>query len=234
MKTVKTKITASEMISPIYMTFFAGFLALSGSTLITLLGSFTERAKNNTYLRGALISETCVNVIAGFTYMYFIKYLYEKSIELKDITSVRYLDWMLTTPLLLFSYALFAHYSNDKEGTGDKIDLIPLIYIIILNLGMLIFGFLGEIKKIGKWTGLISGFICYGVMMYFLYEKYTKDKNGDVLFIIFATVWALYGVSYLLNVKYKNIAYNFLDIISKAGFGILIYVTLLLEGPGTT
>ena len=227
----KNIVTSVEMISPVYMTFFAGFLALSGTTVITLLGSLTDRAKNNTYLRGALISETCVNIIAGFTYMYFIKYLYEKSIKLENITSVRYLDWMLTTPLLLLSYALFTHYKNDISGDGEKIDLVPLIYIIALNMGMLIFGFLGEIKKIGFYKGLILGFICYAVMMYFIYEKYTKDKNGDTLYIIFAIVWGLYGVSYLFNVKAKNISYNFLDLVSKAGFGVLIYLTVLLDGP---
>ena len=230
MKKTKVKQAPFNMTDPIYMSFFAAFLALSGTTVITFLATFTTRAENHQYLRSALISETCVNIIAGFAYAYFMKYLYEQKLALEDVTSVRYLDWFLTTPLLLVSFALYSSYSHDES---EVIDLFPLTYIIALNLLMLYFGFMGETGRMSKYPAFIMGFVAYGFLMWALYESYIRDRGDDnqILFYAFAAVWAFYGFAYLLDVERKNISYNILDIISKAGFGMLIWLSVTNKGP---
>ena len=221
------RIVNYDLTNPMYISFFASFLALSGTTVITFLASFTEEAKNNKYLRGSLISETCVNIIAGFTYTYFLKFLSNKKLQLENVTTIRYIDWFLTTPLLLVSFAFYTAYSNNNT---EGLDGIPLTYIIILNILMLAAGFLGETKRIGLYTGFFLGFAFFAPLMYFLYDKYVKDSEGDsnlIVFILFAIVWAFYGFAYLLNTKWKNISYNTLDVISKAGFGMLIWLSIV-------
>jgi bacteriorhodopsin len=224
---ISRKIVNYDLTNPMYISFFASFLALSGTTVITFLASFTEEAKNNKYLRGSLISETCVNIIAGFTYTYFLKFLADKKLQLENVTTIRYIDWFLTTPLLLVSFAFYTAYTNDKT-TG--LDGLPLTYIIVLNILMLVAGFLGETKRIGLYPGFFLGFAFFAPLMYFVYDKYVKDSEGDsnlIVFILFVIVWGLYGFAYLLNTKWKNISYNTLDVISKAGFGMLIWLSIV-------
>ena len=228
---VKIVKPSNDLTNIVYMTFFAAFLGLSGTTLVTLLTSFSDQSKEFTYLRQALISETAVNVIAGFTYFYFLKYLYEQRLSLEKVTSVRYLDWILTTPFLLLSFALFSQYARNQNSDEEdkKIELVPLIYIVILDIFMLIFGFLGETGKIRKISGFILGFLAYGGLIALLWIYYTKDSTQSTkdVFYVFITVWALYGIAYLFPVKSKNVSYNILDIISKGGFGMLIWITLI-------
>jgi len=224
-----TKIENKENLKdPVYLTFFAAFLFLSGTTLITLLAAISANANNQAYLKNAFISETAVNIIASVTYYYFMVYLYADKLTLENVTSIRYLDWAFTTPLLLVSFVLFTGYSS-KKGTG--LDFQPLIYIVILNFGMLLFGYWGETRKYSFYGCLILGFICYALLMYFLYDKYIKDEDKDskILYGIFLTLWGLYGLSYLLPVKNKNIAYNILDLISKAGFGVFMWLSMVTQ-----
>ena len=219
----------------IYISFFLSFLALAGSTVFTLLGSLATYNRENRYLKNALISETAVNIIAGLTYFYFIKYLYEDSIPLEGITSVRYLDWLVTTPLLLLSFALYSSYvtnKNREKGTDfEDVNLIPLTYIIPLNFAMLFFGFLGENGYINKYNGYILGTAFFAVLFYFIYIDYVEGKDDSLkaIYGVFTAVWLIYGFSYWLPVMAKNISYNILDMVSKSAFGIFLWFTTVTD-----
>ena len=224
----------------IYFTFFTAYIALAGTTVITFLGSLSDKYTENTNnLKYSLISETCVNVIAGLTYTYIMNLLDGKGLSLNKVTPIRYIDWVLTTPLLLLSFVLYVnHFDNKKRRQEDAThvnknpDYGALGYIIPLNFLMLFFGYLGETGKMEKYRALTLGFISYGAMFYFIYDRYiknNKDKSMRGVYAAFTTVWFLYGMAYLLDTVYKNIAYNFLDVVSKAGFGILIWMSTFSE-----
>ena len=223
-----------------YFTFFTAYIALAGTTVITFIAALGENFDANTKeLKYSLISETCVNVIAGLTYTYIMTLLDGKGLSLNKVTPIRYIDWFLTTPLLIFSFVLYTnHYDNkrrrelDPTHVNTKPDYGALGYIIPLNFLMLIFGYLGETGMIESKKGLIYGFAAYAGLFYAIYEAYIKDNKDTSMrgiYGVFTGVWFLYGVAYLLDTKYKNIAYNFLDVISKAGFGILIWISTFSE-----
>lgn len=226
----KIKESKANLKDPVYLTFFATFLFLSGTTLITLLAALSANKKEQVYLKQALVSETAVNIIASVTYYYFMIYLYADKLTLENVTPIRYLDWAFTTPLLLISFVLFTSYESNP---GETPDFVPLIYIIVLNLIMLFFGYLGEIGYLEYYSCLTAGFIAYALLIYFLWDKYVKDENegSKILFYIFAILWGLYGLSYLLPLRSKNVAYNILDLISKAGFGVYIWLNMITSDP---
>ena len=225
---------------PLYLTFFAAFLFLSGTTLITLMGSFSFNEGDQSYIKHALISETAVNIIASVTYYYFIKYLYAEKLKIENVTSIRYLDWAFTTPLLLVSFVLFAAYT-ENPGQPPVKGWGPLGYLVILDLGMLALGYMGETKRWNYYISFFLSFGCYAGIMYFIYTEYI-DPGGDgdfqsenyVLFLLFALIWGAYGLCYLLPTREKNIGYNILDLISKAGFGVFIWLSVILSEDSAT
>jgi bacteriorhodopsin len=217
----------------IYMSFFIAFLALGGSTLITVLaslGDFNDPAQK--LVRSALISETCVNIIAGFTYFYLLKYLYEEKVPLSEITSIRYMDWILTTPFLLLSFAFYATY-NKYKGTPDEtsMDYVPLSYLIILNFAMLFFGFMGETGRMDKLAAFGFGFFAFALLFWLLYDRYVKDvkdkESLEIVYYLLTAVWFFYGVSYYLPVVSKNVGYNILDMVSKSLFGVFLWISAI-------
>lgn len=216
---------------PIYFTFFTAYIALAGTTVITFLGALGDYNFDHTrFIKYSLVTETCVNIIAGLTYSYVMTLLDGKGLKLNKVTPIRYIDWVLTTPLLIISFVLYlTYYDNDRGPVQTKDpDFSPLGYIIPLNFMMLAFGFLGETGRMDKMKALYLGFAAYTGMFAGIYEEYIRHNSysgAKVIYGVFAFVWFLYGMAYLLDTVAKNIVYNFLDVVSKAGFGILIWLT---------
>jgi len=223
-----------------YFTFFIAYIALAGTTVITFIAALGDNYDKNTKeLKYSLISETCVNVIAGLTYTYIMQLLDGKGLSLNKVTPIRYIDWVLTTPLLIFSFVLYTNHYDNKKGrdldpnyVNKTANYKALGYIIPLNFLMLLFGYLGETGLMESKKALVYGFASYAGLFYGLYREYIKDnkeKSMEGVYAAFTVVWFLYGIAYLLDTKNKNIAYNFLDVISKAGFGILIWISTFSE-----
>lgn len=118
--------------------------------------------------------------------------------------------------------------SNNTLWDYMKQNQVELTIILLLNIVMLIFGYLGEINIISNTTAVGIGFIPFVAYFYIIYDKYAKHTTyGNTLFWIFAAIWSLYGVAALTSYYVKNISYNILDIFSKNFFEIFIGIKLL-------
>jgi len=180
-------------------------------------------------IRHILNLETAISLIGGYFYSVFLEKIstydkLDKVIDWADITSTRYIDWSMTTPLMLIALCLALSH---KIGKDIKIEVIS--FIVILNILMLYLGYLGEVKSMNRYTACFFGFIAFFTMFYLIFSNFVLPKydlGNYILFSIFTTVWTLYGVVYLLNEEYKNIAMNILDCISKCCIGLGLWAYL--------
>jgi bacteriorhodopsin len=138
-------------------------------------------------------------------------------INWKDIMLTRYMDWTMTTPLMLLVLSLVL-----SDNIGKKVGLSLLLTIIFLNYIMLYIGYLGEIEKLTRFTACILGFIPFIGLIWLIFSNFVKPifkLSNYIIFTIFTVIWSLYGIVYLLDIKKQNIALNILDCLSKCCFG---------------
>ena len=182
-------------------------------------------------LHEAFRFEYYVSILEFLGYL-LIGYMFIKK---KPITSYRYADWFITTTMLLLSLCYLFLYRQYK--TKDKTEELtneyifntyknPIQTILVSNFFMLLFGFLGEIRKIPYFLGYVLGMICFIISFSTIFNNFAKGQSqNEQLFGVFMFVWLLYGFAYLMSYKTKNIAYNLLDLVSKNIFGLyLLYV----------
>ena len=217
------------------LTFNLAYILLIGSSILTGFGTLNTFPKAILPLKYILSIETCVTIIASIAYSFLIKsYVKNQNFEL---TFYRYLDWFATTPLLLISLIIYLSYIKNKyennktiETEDDTFNIIlkdnKILIIILLNLLMLSFGYMGESEVINYILANILGFIPFIIMLYIIWKNYCNQSNIHV-FIIFTIIWSMYGIVYFFNNNSKNIAYNILDIIAKVGFGLLIWYQVI-------
>jgi bacteriorhodopsin len=181
---------------------------LTFSTIITLVEALKTLDKK---FRVVLTLETFVSLVAGYIYYKFLINIESE----KDVIPWRYLDWFITTPVLLLSLIIMVH------GLDIPWDLT--ILVIVLNEFMLLFGLLGELNYISRISACIYGFICLVALLLIIYFWIGVNEN-QAIYWFFVVLWSIYGFVYLLNDKIKFIIYNFLDVIAKAGLGLWTWV----------
>jgi sensory rhodopsin len=202
------------MISETLQTSFkTSYLALMGYTGITLIEALRTKNLNSRHIMNI---ETTVSIVAGIVYGMFLEMIKKPDVDFREITKIRYLDWGITTPLIILTIVLF--YSGN--GTPPYHNYLILV---LLNCGMLISGYLGETKQIDKMKGFFLGFIFFALMLFTMMSCCVPADANLTVFIFFAIVWSGYGFAYLLDEEEKNLSYNVLDVVSKALFGIVLY-----------
>lgn len=209
------------MNNEIVFTFYLTIAVLMISSTLTFIQAFRPNSLNVKYIMGL---EATIGFIATYFYGLFIISINDK-LNWDDITIIRYLDWTLTTPLLLISLSLFLAYNLNM-----KISMLFVIPLLVLNYIMLYIGYLGEKKVLQKLTASILGFIPLFTIIYIIFNKFiqkSKHLVNKAFFYIFAFVWSLYGVAYMLDDVNKNVLMNILDMIAKAfvGIGMWYYLT---------
>ena len=201
--------------------------------LVSAGGIFVKLDDKDLILHDVLLIETIVQLIEGLFYVYIAYAI--KNIKEESITSRRYFDWVITTPIMLLSTIMFMEYESSKKinetVTTKKVlndNKKELIKIGLYNFGMLAFGYLGETNIISKQIGIPIGFVFFGLSFYEIWDKFAyKTERTRNLYYFLIGVWSLYGVAAMLPVLPKNIMYNILDIIAKNFYGLYIFYEII-------
>lgn len=189
--------------------------------------SFTVRDEDE-IVREILWSEVVVQAVEFIFYCYLVYKIIFSHVPV-TITVQRYIDWAITTPIMLINFALFFLYlDNKKHGNRSYFDVIreeapTLLKIVAANTLMLAFGYLGETGLMNINISTALGFIPFAYIFKQLYSNYVgEDSTSQAVFYGIFLVWALYGVSAVLPFQAKNTAYNILDLFSKNVFGVFL------------
>ncbi len=215
-KTVKTTI---------YISLFVQII----TTAYSLKGLFLTTDKRDEVLKEILVLEAAVQFIEAFFYIWVILALN----DLDKMTPRRYFDWVITTPIMLFTTIVFMEYQHNLViNPNKKMNIKEFFYenkeniikITFYNAMMLLFGILGEMNYLNKQFSVGVGFIFFYLSFKTIYDEYAKKTEyGLNLFKFLTFFWSLYGIAALAEIKTKNISYNTLDVFAKNFYGLYIY-----------
>ena len=211
-----------------YITLIISIIVQVITGIIEMSAFFIKVPPIYSLIRELLILELIVQIIEGSFYVW-LAYNFTKVL---NVTPKRYIDWAITTPTMLITLMLYLIYLNERtKNETNKLEFFTLlkdnsnifIPVLILNWLMLLFGYLGEMKIIPVFLGVIFGFIPFLIYYYMIYLNYvTENTYGYLLFWYFFFFWSLYGVVAVLPYYMKNSFYNILDLFSKNFFGIFL------------
>jgi len=217
----------------IYTTGVISFIIQIITTIVDTYALIIPVSPSLIVIKNLLIIEYIVNFIEGAFYIWMI----HNFSKIKNITITRYYDWVITTPLMLFTYSLYLLYTkNLEENKNHELfklindEKYTLLTIILLNWTMLFFGYISELGKMNVKLSTFLGFIPFVIMFYIIYEKYSKySPIGVTTFYYFVFIWGLYGVAALMSYEVKNIMYNILDLFAKNFFGLFLAYVLIYK-----
>jgi len=193
--------------------------------LTTATITFIEAMRTqNPMIRHILNLETCISIVAGYFYSIFVSKS-SQDFQWSEITPLRYLDWCITTPMMLISLCL-------ALGMNSKVPLrfTTLVAILLLNYVMIGSGYMGE--KENRLHYDIIGYGAFFAMFYIIYRAFVGTiMDNYVLFGAYLVVWGMYGVVYMMEDTVKNIALNYLDLTAKCliGLGLWAYYTKIVR-----
>lgn len=141
-------------------------------------------------------------------------------------TWTRYIDWVVSTPVMLLSTVLFFQL---RRGESLSFASPALWVCLVFNWIMLGFGFVMETtESVPRLAGLAFGGVSF-VGSFTMLSRFvdSTDTLSVALFVFMYVVWGLYGVAAALPDVPKNVGYNALDVMSKNFYGIFLFVYAL-------
>jgi sensory rhodopsin len=210
-------------------TFFIGSMAMMAASAFFFLSlnQFDKKWRTSVLVSGL------ITFIAAVHYFYMRDYW---NAFQESPTFFRYVDWVLTVPLMCLEFYLILKVAGAKQSLLWK--------MIFYSIVMLVTGYFGEaVDPTNAWIwGLVSG-IAYFAIAYEIWlgeaSKLAKAAGGNVLeahkilcwFVLVG--WAIYPLGYMLGTDgwytgifgkgNVDIAYNIADAINKIGFGLVVY-----------
>ena len=206
----------------LYETFHLTYVVLLTTGTITFIEALRTA---DPMVRHILNLETCISIIAAYFYSVFLEKI-KGPYTWPEITKIRYLDWSITTPIMLLALCLAMTYN-----VGKHLNLSLILTVVCLNYLMLGVGYLGETQRLPRIEASIIGFIPFFIMFWLIYGLIDKSVANKILFWLYFVVWSMYGLVYLLDDETKQILTNVLDLIAKCfiGLGLWAYYTHIIR-----
>ena len=217
-------------------TFFIGTMAMMAASVFF----FFELNNVPQKWRTSVLVSGLITFIAAVHYYYMRSYNLETG---ESPTFFRYVDWILTVPLMCVEFYLITKKAGAKIGLLWK--------LIFASVVMLITGYFGETmdRAHSVLWGVISG-AAYFYIAYLIWFGEVANlaqtagpsvaKATRILAWFVLVGWAIYPLGYILGTPgglfgmtfvsdpkdaavAMDIVYNIADAINKIGFGLVIY-----------
>lgn len=237
---VKTAEQLAHVIDPnnyVSFTFFIGTMAMMAASVFF----FFELNNTPQKWRTSVLVSGLITFIAAVHYYYMRGYNLETGGD--SPTFFRYVDWILTVPLMCVEFYLITKKAGAKIGLLWK--------LIFASLVMLVTGYFGETIDRGNsvmW-GVLSGAAYFYIAYLVWFGEVAKlaqtagpqvAKATKILAWFVLVGWAIYPLGYILGTpgglfgiklvsnpeaaaRAMDIVYNIADAINKIGFGLVIY-----------
>jgi sensory rhodopsin len=215
--------------------FMLGFVAMAAGTLYFVLerGDLKPEHRLTATYAGAI---TFIAAVMYWIMTDFVGFFDQVPGDIGATMPYRYIDWLLTTPLLLVEFGLIVAIA----GAATKGFLTR---IIIADIIMIVTGYLGEVSAVGApetWAFFIISSLAWLYIVYAVFQVKTDGMPGYAAqavkimrrFVMFG--WAIYpigtaieqfmklaGADVTAAVAIAAIVYVIADVLNKVGFGMV-------------
>ena len=223
------KILPTDYVS---FTFFIGTMAMMAAAVFF----FMEVGNTSKEWRTSVLVSGIITFIAAVHYYYMREYYANYS---ESPTFFRYVDWLLTVPLMCVEFYLITKKAGAKSSLLWK--------MILASVVMLVTGYWGE--AVAPANATLWGTVSAIAYFYIVYEVWLGDVKklatsagsavasaNSALGWFVLVGWAIYPLGYLIGTAngqwyegFKdigldmNVIYNIGDAVNKIGFGLVIY-----------
>lgn len=209
------------------VTFWLVSIAMIAATVFFLYEAGNVRKE----WRLSLLVAGLVTLVAGVHYDYMRDFWV---VEQATPIVYRYIDWLITVPLLMIEFYLILRAVGASVGAGS------FLRLLVGTLVMLIFGYLGEAELVGHWIAFSLGMAGWAVIIYEIFAgkagQAAKTASPAVasafnfMRLIVLVGWAIYPIGYFwgymlggVDPNAVNIVYNLADFVNKILFGLIIW-----------
>jgi bacteriorhodopsin len=203
-----------------------------GLTYSGYANSDTQHRRYLAFLSSPLIAEGFVCLIASLAYLTMAtgNGSYTRCCDGRQFLFARYIDWVLTTPIMLHTLVHFAGGSDDE-----------MTYIFFMDVLMIVAGLIASLVCDGwKWFFFAFSMLCFIPILHlicqfktrpvdlrfdnvFFFWNYANIANLTVLaWFLYPIVWILSEGTNTLSVDGEAVFYTVLDIIAKCLLGLFV------------
>lgn len=232
--------------SSLYNLFSFGLISMLATTVYTLVAQNRVLPK----YRVALVMSSMVTFIAAYHYWRIFNSFNEASDKGAILIgsaqgdfneAYRYVDWILTVPLLLVEVVAVL-------ALGKEVAKSLMTRLVIASSAMILLGYPGEISMDTgtKMLWFVLSMIPFVYILYVLFVELTKSldrqpagvasKIGTLRTLLLVT-WLVYPISYLIPVfitdpsateaaalfTYRQVGYTLADVLAKCLFGLVVF-----------
>jgi len=187
--------------------------------------------------------KTSLTVSGLVTLVAAVHYFYMRDVWIatgETPTVYRYIDWLITVPLLMIEFYLILRAITVVSGG-------IFWRLMIGTFVMLVGGYAGEVGYISAWAGFIIGMLGWAYILWEIFageaSRIAAEKAPASVQSAFSTMrwivtigWAIYPIGYFMGYlngavsdEALNVIYNIADVWNKIAFGVIIWNVAVTE-----
>ena len=187
--------------------------------------------------------KTSLTVSGLVTLIAAVHYFYMRDVWVATGTSpteFRYIDWLLTVPLLMVEFYLVL-------SAVTKVPAGVFWRLLVGSIVMLAFGYAGETGMMGVTMACVLAMAGWGFIVWEILKGEASQINAGLsnanvqgaykAMLICVTIgWSIYPIGYAIGYlgggadpATLNIVYNLADFVNKIGFGVIIWAAAVAD-----